>query len=291
VLALRLVEAAAPLIGRPTVVRARRVLERFGAVDGGLLAAGMAYNAAFALLPLALLVAAIAGFIVTDPDSQRRFVAAIVSFAPPLAGVVDEIVRGMANASTSVSVIGVILAVWGTSRLFASLESGVAQVFAGARRRSFLSRTVRRIGSVIVLAGLVAAALIIVPGLSVAGDIVRASGPLEETVLTVGLLVVALMIAALALAALYRLLPPVVAPWSVVRRPAFVVAVALLVITRAFTLLAPRLFGANAVYGTLGTIFLGLAWLNLVFIAILLGAAWVAERMSDGAEGAIRGGG
>jgi membrane protein len=291
VLALRLVEAAAPLIGRPTVVRARRVLERFGAVDGGLLAAGMAYNAAFALLPLALLVAAIAGFIVTDPDSQRRFVAAIVSFAPPLAGVVDEIVRGMANASTSVSVIGVILAVWGASRLFASLESGVAQVFAGAPRRSFLSRTVRRIGSVIVLAGLVAAALIIVPGLSVAGDVVRASGPLEETVLTVGLLVVALMIAALALAALYRLLPPVVAPWSVVRRPAFVVAVALLVITRAFTLLAPRLFGANAVYGTLGTIFLGLAWLNLVFIAILLGAAWVAERMSDGAEGAIRGGG
>jgi membrane protein len=291
VLALRLVEAAAPLIGRPTVVRARRVLERFGAVDGGLLAAGMAYNAAFALLPLALLVAAIAGFIVTDPDSQRRFVAAIVSFAPPLAGVVDEIVRGMASASTSVSVIGVILAVWGTSRLFASLEAGVAQVFAGAPRRSFLSRTVRRIGSVIVLAGLVAAALIIVPGLSVAGDVVRASGPLEETVLTVGLLVVALMIAALALAALYRLLPPVVAPWSVVRRPAFVVAVALLVITRAFTLLAPRLFGANAVYGTLGTIFLGLAWLNLVFIAILLGAAWVAERMSDGAEGAIRGGG
>jgi uncharacterized BrkB/YihY/UPF0761 family membrane protein len=137
----------------------------------------------------------------------------------------------------------------------------------------------------------VAAALIIVPGLSVAGDVVRASGPLEETVLTVGLLVVALMIAALALAALYRLLPPVVAPWSVVRRPALFVAVALLVITRAFTLLAPRLFGANAVYGTLGTIFLGLAWLNLVFIAILLGAAWVAERMSDGAEGAIRGGG
>ena len=290
-LALRLVEAAAPLIGRPSVVRARRVLERFGTVDGGLLAAGMAYNAAFALLPLALLVAAIAGFIVTDPDSQRRFVQAIVSFAPPLAGVVDEIVRGMANASTSVSVIGLVLAFWGTSRLFASLESGVAQVFAGAPRRSFLSRTVRRIGSVVVLAGLVAAALIIVPGLSVAGDLVRASGPLEGAALTVALLVVALTIAALALAALYRLLPPVAAPWSAVRRPAVVVAVALLVITRAFTLLAPRLFGANAVYGTLGTIFLGLAWLNLVFIAILLGAAWVADRMSDGAEGAIRGGG
>jgi len=92
---MRLVEASAPVIGRPSVVRARRVLERFGAVDGGLLAAGIAYNAAFALLPLALLVAAIAGFIVTDPDSQRRFIEAVVSFAPPLAGVVDEIVDGV----------------------------------------------------------------------------------------------------------------------------------------------------------------------------------------------------
>jgi membrane protein len=280
-LAMRLVEASAPVIGRPSVIRARRVLERFGAVDGGLLAAGIAYNAAFALLPLALLIAAIAGFIVTDPDSQRRFVDAVVSFAPPLAGVVDEIVRGMANASTSVSVIGLVLAIWGTSRLFASLESGVAQVFAGAPRRSFLSRTLRRIGSVIVLAALVAAALIVVPGLSVAGDVVRASGPLEGTLLTVGLLVAALAIAALALAALYRFVPPVAARWSAVGRPAIIVSVALLVVTRAFTLLAPRLFGANAVYGTLGTIFLGLAWLNLVFSAILLGAAWVAERMAD----------
>ena len=280
-LAMRLVGAAAPIIGRPSVITARRVLDRFGAVDGGLLAAGIAYNAALALLPLALLIAAIAGFVVTDPESRRRFIEAVVAFAPPLAGVVDEIVRGMANASTSVSVIGLVLAFWGTSRLFASLESGVAQVFAGAPRRGFVSRTVRRIGFVIVLAALVGAALVIVPGLSVAGEIVRAAGPLEGLALTAGLVAAALLIAGLALAALYRLLPPIAAPWSVVGRPAVVVAVALLVITRGFTLLAPRLFGANAVYGTLGAIFLGLAWLDLVFIAILLGAAWVAERVAQ----------
>ena len=56
------------------------------------------------------------------------------------------------------------------------------------------------------------------------------------------------------------------------------VAVGLLLITRAFTLVAPRLFDSNAFYGTLGTLFLGLTWLNLVFVIVLLGAAWVAER-------------
>jgi membrane protein len=263
------------------VIRARRVIDRFGAVDGGLLAAGIAYNAALAILPLALLIAAIAGFLVTDPESQRRFVAAILTVAPPLAGVIDEIVRGLASASPSLSIIGLVLAVWGTSRLFASLESGIGQVFAGTRRRGLVSRAVRRLGAVIVLAAIVAAALIVVPALSLAGDVLRAAGPLDGALLTTVLLTVALAIAAAAVGAVFRFLAPIRVPWSMVRRPAVVVAVALLVVTRAFTLLAPRLFGANAVFGTLGTIFLGLAWLNLVFLAILLGAAWVAERVAD----------
>lgn len=278
---MRLVEAAAPVIGRPSVIRARRVLERFGAVDGGLLAAGIAYNAAFALLPLALLVAAIAGIFIGDSERQRQFVQSIVAFAPPLKGVVDEIVRGMATASTPVSLISLALSFWGTSRLFASLESGIGQVFSGTPRRGFVSRTVRRLGSVAVLAAIVAAALVVVPALSVANDLLRASGPVDGAILTIALLVAALVVASVAVAAVYRILPPVTAPWGVVRRPSVVVALALLVITRAFTLLAPRLFGTNAVYGTLGTIFLGLAWLNLVFLAILLGAAWVAERSAD----------
>jgi uncharacterized BrkB/YihY/UPF0761 family membrane protein len=42
--------------------------------------------------------------------------------------------------------------------------------------------------------------------------------------------------------------------------------------------LAPRLFGANLVYGTLGAILVGLTWLDLVFTVVLLGAAWVRER-------------
>ena len=280
-LTLRAVEAASPVVGRPSVLRTRRVLDRFAAADGGLLAAGIAYNAALALAPLALLVAAIAGLLLTDAESRGRFIQAIVTVVPPLSGVLDEIVRGMAGASTSLSVIGSILAVWGTSRLFASLESAIGQVFSGAPRRGIVGRTVRRLGAVLVLAAIVAAALVVVPILSVAGDVVRASGPVESFVLTLAFLVTALVLATLAVGAVYRFLPPVSAPWPVVRRPAVAVAVALLLATRAFTLLAPRLFGANAVYGTLGAIFLGLAWLDVVFLAILLGAAWVVDRLLD----------
>ena len=281
---MRLVEAAGPIIGRPAVLRARRVLDRFAAADGGLLAAGIAYNAAFALVPLALLVAAIAGLILTDPESRRRFVEAVGTVVPPLSGVLNEIVNGMASASTSLSIVGLVLAVWGTSRLFAAIESGFAQVFAGLGRRGFVGRTVRRVGSVGVMASIVAVALVVVPVLSVVGDVVRASGPLEGVLLTVALVAASLALTTLAVAGLYRGLSPIAVPWRVARRPAFVVALALLVITRAFTLLAPRLFSANAVYGALGTIFLALAWLDLVFLAILLGAAWVADRVMEPRE-------
>lgn len=250
-------------------------------MDGGLLAAGLAYNAALAIVPVALLVAAIGGFILTDPESQRRFIQAVVTVAPPLTGVIDEVVNGLAGASTSLSVIGLVLAAWGTSRLFASLESGIGQIFAGSPRRGFVSRTVRRIAAVAVLSMLVTAALVVVPALSVAGDLIRSSGELEGALLTIGLLAAAVVLAAGAVAFLYRTLPSTTASWTTVRGPAVAVAIALLVITRVFTLLAPRLFGANAVFGTLGTIFLGLAWLNLVFVAILLGAAWVADRLAE----------
>jgi uncharacterized BrkB/YihY/UPF0761 family membrane protein len=53
-----------------------------------------------------------------------------------------------------------------------------------------------------------------------------------------------------------------------------------------FVFVAPRVFGANLVYGTLGAILIGLAWLDLVFTVVLLGAAWVRERTTS-AEAAV----
>ena len=260
---------------------ARRVVDRFNAVDGGLLAAGLAYNAVLALIPIALVVTALAGFVLNDPDSRTRFIEAVGTFAPPLIGVVDEIVRGLSKASTSLSVIGLVLAFWGASRLFASLESGVGQMFSGAPHRGFISRTIRRVGAIAVLAFILAAALIAIPILSVAGDMIRAAGAVESLFLTLAFVAIAFVLASVALAALFRVLPPLMPTWRQIRTPAVVTAVALLVITRGFTLIAPRLFGANVIYGTLGAIFLGLAWLDLVFTAILIGAAWVAIRSAN----------
>jgi membrane protein len=256
---------------------ARRVLDRFAAVDGALLAAGIAYNAVLALIPIGLLVSGLAGMVLTDPASRADLIGSIASFLPPLAGVVDEIVSGLAKASPSLSLLGLVLAAWGTSRLYAALESAIEQLDDAAPRRSLVRRTARRLGSVGVLAAILVAALVATPALAIAVEM-NAEGSRMRPMLDGLLALVPPILAAVALAAVYRLVPPVRPTWREIGPPAIAGAIVLVVATRLFIFVAPRVFGANLVYGTLGAILVGLTWLDLAFTIVLVGAAWVRER-------------
>jgi membrane protein len=272
---------ATRIVGLPRVATGRRVLDRFSAVDGGLLAAGIAYNAVLALIPIGLLATGVAGIVLTDARSRAELVATIAGFLPPLAGVVDEIVGGLSRASPSVSLIGLVLAAWGTSRLFASLESGIGLMDLGGPRRSLVRRTARRVASIAVLAGILFAALLAAPVLALAVELSGSSGG-GRPVLDALLATIPPALAAVALAAVYRLIPVRRPTWRQIGLPALAGAVALVVVTRVFVFVTPRVFGANLVYGTLGAILVGLAWLDLVFTIVLIGAAWVRERETSG---------
>jgi membrane protein len=261
-------------------VKARAVLDRFSSVDGGLLAAGVAYNAIFALIPLGLLASGLAGFVLRDPASEANAIAGIIAFAPPLAGVIDEILSGLSSASPSVSLVGLILAGWGTSRLFAALESAIGQMFAGTARRGLIRRAAWRIGSILVMAVILVIALIGAPALAIVGDVAGLRGSLDRLLAAV-LVVLPIVVTGLSLAAVYRFIPPARPTWRAIRLPSVVGALALVALTRIFVFLTPRLFGTNVVYGTLGAILVSLAWLDLVFTVILIGAAWVRERAVD----------
>ena len=272
----RLTAAVTRLIGLPRVATARRVLDRFNVVDGGLLAAGIAYNAVLALIPIGLLATGLAGIVLTDARSRAELVASIAGFLPPLAGVVDEIVGGLSRASPSVSLVGLVLAAWGTSRLFASLESGIGLMDLGGPRRSLVRRTVRRVVSIAVLAAVLLAAVLAAPLLALAVELSGSGG--SRPILDALLATIPPALAAVALAAVYRLIPVRRPEWRQIGLPALTGAIALVVVTRVFVFITPRVFGANLVYGTLGAILVGLAWLDLVFTIVLIGAAWVRER-------------
>jgi membrane protein len=274
----RLQALALPIFGSGRVVRARAVFDRYNAAGGALLAAGIAYNTLFALVPMALFAGGILGFVVTDPRSLADVRALLTDWAPPLSSVVDEVLDGLATASPSLSLIGLLGMIWGATRLFASLEIGMEAMFSGVPRRGIVSRTVRRLSSVVVIAAIVIAAFVASSLASFGAEMAPLGGP-ETAVLAVALLALPAILTSLAIAVLYRLVPLVRPPLEALVLPAVAAGVTMVVLTRIFAILAPRIFGANFVYGTLGALFVGLAWLELAFATILIGAAWVRERM------------
>ena len=274
----RLEKLALPIFGSRRVVRARAVFDRYNVHGGGLLAAGIAYNTLFAIIPLALFGGAVVGFFVTDPTSLAKVRSALVEWAPPLASVLDEILGGLATASPSLSIIGLVGMAWGATRLFASLEMGIEAMFADAPQRGIVSRTIRRVASVLVVAGIVIAVFLSTSVASFVSELglMGTDAGFLAFLLLLGLPVV---VSSIALAVVYRILPPVRPTTSAFLLPSVTIGVGLVILTRVFAVVAPRALGANFVYGTLGAIFVALAWLGLTYSMVLIGAAWVRERM------------
>ena len=274
----RLEKLALPIFGSGRVVRARAVFDRYNVHGGGLLAAGIAYNTLFAIIPLALFGGAVLGFFVTDPTGLAKVRTALVEWAPPLASVLDEILGGLATASPSLSIIGLVGMAWGATRLFASLEMGIGAMFAEAPQRGIVSRTIRRVASVLVVAGIVIAVFLSTSVASFVSELglMGSDAGVLAFLLLLGLPIV---VSSLALAIVYRVLPPVRPRRSAFLPPALTIGVGLVILTRLFAVVTPIAFGANFVYGTLGAIFVALAWLGLTYSMILIGAAWVRERM------------
>ena len=77
----------------------RDVLARYDRAGGALLAGGLAYSALFALVPLILVAAGLAGLLVRDPAVREDVIATITNVLPPLRGLVTLVLTESANAA------------------------------------------------------------------------------------------------------------------------------------------------------------------------------------------------
>ena len=275
----RLEPVARQVLGDRRVIRIRAVIDRYGQYGGGLLAAGIAFNALFAIIPLALFATGIIGILVKDPNAQAQITEFLTGLAPPLAAFLGGTVGNLAASSASLTIIGLLGAAWGTTRLYASIELGVQAMFSGVKARDIVAKTLRRAAFVLVVAAVIAAAIAITTVGSLLGRPLRTNEGVIAVVVSVLLFVLPYVAAIVAIGVIYRFVPPIAPPLRAVIPPSIATGIAIVVLTQLFALLAPRLIGANAFYGTLGTVFVALAWLNLTSSVLLLGAAWVRIRM------------
>lgn len=258
----------------------RRVLDRYSASGGGLLAGGLAYAALFAIVPAVLLLAGVVGLFVADPVERAKFVDVLVGVLPPLRDLIAVVLDEAARDAGPVSIIGAVVLLWGTSRFAVAFQGAIARVMGGSTERGILARNLGALGAVALLISVIIASTLLSGVLAfleagvAAGVLQVFSGAIS---LALGLLPVVATVAAMIL--VYRIVPTPAPPWRAVILPGIAAGVALTLVARVFAYVAPRLIGAAALLGTLATAFAALAWLALSFQAILLCAAWVRDRV------------
>ncbi|HEU0015068.1 MAG TPA: YihY/virulence factor BrkB family protein [Longimicrobium sp.] len=112
----------------------RRVYLKAGEDDIFFLAGGIAFNVLVAALPFLMLLIAVFGFVLERAveDPRQRAVEYVLSILPPSQRIVDitsRIVDDVVAGRTSFGIVGLVLFVWTSTRLFGSLRSVLRHVF------------------------------------------------------------------------------------------------------------------------------------------------------------------
>ncbi|CAN5418339.1 hypothetical protein BH20CHL6_BH20CHL6_06990 [soil metagenome] len=278
----RLTGVLARVMGLRPVREGQAVLDIFGRHGGGLLAAGLAFQTLFALLAASLFLAGLAGLLIEDPDLRTRFVAEVATRIPPLTQIVSGAVTRLAENAGTFSLVGLAVLLWRASSFAAALDGGLAQFFPSDKTRNFIKQ---RLGGVVAVLAIVVAAIV---GLALGSlsALVESTVAVEDAQWFWRLTgpVLTTLIMTMAVLVIYRVVPTSPPSYRAALPPAAVAGTAIAVLTVLFTQLAPRLVGGVEVFGVGIAVFTALIWLNLVFTALLYGAAWARVRKDQEAS-------
>jgi membrane protein len=154
---------------RELMATVRGLLDRSRSTAIDQLAAGIAYFAFLALVPVLLLATAVAGFLLDDADVQLRIATAVTSALPGLEAAVEEggpldtLLSTLVRRRGQLGLVGAASLAWVGVRLAASLMAGVEAAF-GTKRRAGARARLRQLEAlvllgVVVLAGFAAASI------------------------------------------------------------------------------------------------------------------------------------
>jgi membrane protein len=263
------------------VVRAVHDRSRAVAVDQ--LAAGIAYFAFLALVPVLLLATAVAGFVLDDIDAQLAVATAITSALPGLeatvapGGPLDTLLSTLVRRRGQLGIVGAASLLWVAVRLAASLMAGV-ELALGTARASGVEARLRQ------LAALGALAAVTLVGFAATGVTSGLLPWLPGPLLTVVTFAVGAVFDLLLFLVAYTVLST--HAWRV-HVPGALLGAAGWTALKVFgaTFVGIRLQSSGAVYGTLAGVATLLVLLYLMARLFLTGAVLSAVRSApDGQE-------
>ncbi len=259
-----------------------RVWVKTGTDNIGLLAAGVAFFAFLAFVPLLGAMVMTYG-LVADPKTIADHMHVIITLVPHDAAklILDQILSLVATASAKKGLglaLALFVSLYGASRATGAIMSALNVVYEQPERRSFfktaLISLVMIVGSVVILVvGLLAASVIAFIGKAIAD-----MGPLAAIAVTAATWLVAGALASTGIATTYRWGPSRHdAKWRWLSFGSTLATILWLVATIGFGAYATTLGNYNATYGSLSAVVVLLMWLWVSAYAILLGAEINAE--------------
>jgi membrane protein len=254
------------------------VLDYYGNVDGGLLSKGLAFSALFAIIPAILAVVGVLGIVIDDPVKRQNAIDFLIQAIPPLESVAQTIVDTLANTSKVTTVIGLLGVIWGASGFYGALASAFRLLFPGPKTRDPIEQRIRGLVGVIVLVSAILAVVAFEAVMSVATTLLTIPG--IDTIRVVGI-VLTVVGSIAATFTVFLIVPPNAPSGRAAAGPALAFGGTIGLLTALFGVIGPLLVKGFIALGVIAQVFIALVWLNLVFQALLYGAAWAAIRRDN----------
>jgi membrane protein len=154
-IALRAARAALSRMVRAGFDFSRRVYQKAGDDDIFFLAGGIAFNVLVAALPFLLMLIAVFGYVLKSAvaDPEQTAVDYVLSILPPsqrIVALTRLLVRQVVGERTQFGVLGLVLFIWSSTRLFGSLRSVLKHIFDLPEERGIVQGKIFDLGMVVV---------------------------------------------------------------------------------------------------------------------------------------------
>lgn len=248
----------------------------------GLIAAGVAFYAFLAFVPLLATMVLTYG-LVAEPSSVVSHMQALTRAMPAdAAAIIAEQLKSVVTTAGTKKGIGLIVAIalslYGAMKGASAIVTATNIVWDVDESRSLVRRTLL---SLALTVGAVIGLLLAVVGISLLGfldALLPGSAPIVQGVLKVGFWLIAALAVSFGIAVIYRYAPNRPEPeWRWISPGSLVATFVWLAATAGFGFYVANFGNYNATYGSLGAVIVFLTWIYLTAYILLMGAELNAE--------------
>ena len=275
----RAARAALSRMARAGLDFSRRVYLKAGDDDIFFLAGGIAFNVLIAALPFLLLLIAIFGFVLQRAveDPEQAAVNYVLTILPPSQRIVvltRTLVREVVAGRTQFGVVGLVLFIWFSTRLFGSLRSVLKHIFDLPEERGIVAGKIFDLQMVLVAGTLfvlnTGTTIVVEAAQSYGVEWLGLAGREWEMLQRSFARLLAFAFILLAFVLIFRYLPLRRTPWRIALVAATFTAVVWELLKGAFAWYVSQA-DYRTTYGTLATLVLLVLWVYYSAVVFVLG--------------------